>query len=242
MKLARSMWFAVSALALAVSSAYAADDRKGFNDLDKDKNGSLSRTEAAGNPELVAKFKDADRNSDGKLTRTEYLRVMAVKDAGTVKRKVTGADRKYPGFNDLDKDKDGSLSRSESAGNPQLVSRFKEVDKNSDGKLTRSEYLAVMARKDAQTVRQMVAGKNDKAGAGATSDKARSKDPGFNNLDKDKDGSLSRSEAGGNPDLVKKFQEADKNNDGKLTRAEYLSVMVKKDAKTAKQKVSGNSK
>jgi Ca2+-binding EF-hand superfamily protein len=235
------MWFAVSALALAVGSAYAAEERKGFNDLDKDRNGSLSRTEAAGNPELVAKFKDADRNKDGKLTRAEYLRVMAVKDAGTVKRKVTGADRKHPGFNDMDKDKDGSLSRTEAAGNPQLVSRFKEVDKNSDGKLTRSEYLAVMARQDAQTARQKVAGKND-AGAGATSDKAKSNDPGFNNLDKDRDGSLSRSEAGGNPELVKKFQEADKNNDGKLTRAEYLSVMVKKDAKTAKQKVSGNSK
>jgi Ca2+-binding EF-hand superfamily protein len=234
------MLFAVSALALAVGSAYAAGERKGFNDLDKDRDGSLSRTEAAGNPELVAKFKDADRNSDGKLTRAEYLRVMAVKDAGTVKRKVTGADRKHPGFNDMDKDKNGSLSRSEAAGNPQLVSRFKEVDKDGDGKLTRSEYLAVMARQDAQTAKQKVTGNNGKAGAGATS--AKSKDPGFNNLDKDNDGSLSRSEAGGNPELAKKFQEADKNNDGKLTRAEYLSVMVKKDAKTAKQKVSGNSK
>lgn len=242
MKLARSMLFAVSALTLAVGSAYAADDRKGFNDLDKDNDGSLSRTEAAGNPELVAKFKEVDRDNDGKLSRVEYLRVMAVKDAGTVKRKVTGADRKYPGFNDLDKNKDGALSRTEAGGNPQLASKFKEVDKDSDGKLTRSEYLAVMARQDARTVRQKVAGKDDKAGAGATSAKAKSKDPGFNNLDKDNDGSLSRSEAGGNPDLTKKFKEADKNNDGKLTRAEYLSVMVKKDAKTAKQKVTGNSK
>lgn len=237
MKLARSMLLTVSALALAVGSAYAADDkRKGFNDLDKDRDGSLSRAEAGANPEI--RFNDMDRNNDGKVTRTEYLRVMAAKDAGTVKRKVSGADRKNPGFNDLDKDKDGALSRSEAGGNPELAKKFKEVDKDGDGKLTRSEYLAVMARQDAKTVRQKVAGKDD-AGTGNTA-KAKSNDPGFNNLDKDNDGALSRTEAAGNADLAKKFKEADKNSDGKLSRAEYLGVMVKKDAKTAKEKVSGS--
>jgi len=141
----------------------------------------------------------------------------------------------------MDKDKDGSLSSSEAKANPDIAKKFKEADKDGDGKLTRSEYLAVMARQDANTVRQKVAGKDrDNAGAGA-SGKAKSNDPGFNNLDKDKDGSLSKTEAAANPDLAKKFEEADKDHDGKLTRAEYLSVMVKKDAKTAKAKVS-NSK
>lgn len=235
MKLARSMLLTVSALALSAAAAFAADDkRKGFNDLDKDKDGALSRAEAAAKPEI--NFKDMDRNNDGKVTRAEYLRVMAAKDAGMVKRKVTGEDRKYPGFNDMDKDKDGALSRSEAGGNPELAKKFKEADKDSDGKLTRSEYLAVMARQDAKTAKQKVAGK-DNAGAGQSA-KAKSNDPGFNNLDKDKDGSLSRTEAAGNPELAKKFKEADKNSDGKLTRAEYLSVMVKKDAKNAKEKVT----
>lgn len=239
MKFARSTLLAVSALALAVGSAYGANDkRKGFNDLDKDKDGSLSRAEAAANPEI--KFNEMDRNHDGKVTRGEYLRVMAAKDARTAKRKVSGEDRKYPGFNDMDKDKDGALSASEAKANPQLAAKFKEADKDGDGKLTRSEYLAVMARQDAKTARAKVAGK-DNAGTGASA-KAKSNDPGFNNLDKDKDGSLSKTEAGANSELTKKFDEADKNHDGKLSRAEYLSVMVKKDAKAAKEKVSGSSK
>ena len=237
MNIARSMLFAVSALALAVGSAYGADSkRKGFNDLDKDKDGSLSRAEAAANPEI--NFKDMDRDNDGKVTRSEYLRVMAGKDARTLKRKVSGEDRKYPGFNDMDKDKDGALSSSEAKANPDIAKKFKEADKDNDGKLTRSEYLSVMARQDANTVRQKVAGKDrDNAGAGNTA-KQKSNDPGFNKLDKDNDGSLSKTEAAGNPDLAKKFDEADKNHDGKLTRAEYLSVMAKKDVKTAKEKVS----
>ena len=223
MKYARSMLLTVSALALAVGAAFAADDkRQGFNDLDKDKDGALSRAEAAAKPEL--NFKDMDRNNDGKVSRAEYLRVMAGKDAGMVKRKVTGEDRKYPGFNDLDKDKDGALSKSEAGGNPDLAKKFKQADKDGDGKLTRSEYLAAVTGKD-------------NAGAGQSA-KAKSNDPGFNKLDKDNDGALSRTEAAGNAELAKKFKEADKNSDGKLSRAEYLSVMVKKDAKTAKEKVT----
>jgi Ca2+-binding EF-hand superfamily protein len=69
--------------------------------------------------------------------------------------------------------------------------------------------------------------------------KAKDKDPGFNNLDKNNDGYLSRAEAKGNPDLAKHFKEVDKNNDGKLSRAEYLAFMGKKDLNTAKNKVQG---
>ena len=71
------------------------------------------------------------------------------------------------------------------------------------------------------------------------STKAKS-DPGFNKLDANNDGYLSRTEAAKNPYLVKRFKEADKNGDGKLSRTEYLSVMTKKDLKDAKDKVAGN--
>ena len=78
-----------------------------------------------------------------------------------------------------------------------------------------------------------------KASAGATSDKIGTdkNDPGFNNLDKNHDGYLSRTEAAGNPTLVKKFKDADRNNDGKLSRSEYLMTMTAQDARTAKKKV-----
>jgi Ca2+-binding EF-hand superfamily protein len=78
-------------------------------------------------------------------------------------------------------------------------------------------------------------------GTGATlaADKAKS-DPGFNKLDANNDGYLSRTEAAKNPYLVKNFKQADKNGDGKLSRTEYLSVMTKKDLKSAKEKVAGS--
>jgi Ca2+-binding EF-hand superfamily protein len=93
MKLAKSVLLA-SAMALACGGAFAADDkaaRKGFNDMDKNADGKLTRAEAKGNKDLLAKWKEADSNNDGVVSRVEYLKVMAVKDANTVKEKVTGA-------------------------------------------------------------------------------------------------------------------------------------------------------
>jgi Ca2+-binding EF-hand superfamily protein len=179
MKVARTLLIAGSAIALAVGSAYAADkqaksDDPGFNKLDRDGNGQLSRTEAARNSYLVKRFKEADKDGDGKLSRTEYLTVMTKKDLGTVKDKATGEDRAKsddPGFNNLDRDDDGKLSRTEAARNPYLVQRFKEADRNGDGKLSRFEYLGVMTKKDASTLKQKVSGgdkKDSSAGAGGT--------------------------------------------------------------------------
>ena len=95
MKIAKSILVA-SALALAAGGAYAADDdkeHKGFNDMDKNADGKLTRAEAAGNKDLLGKWKQADKNNDGSLTRAEYLTVMAKKDANTVKEKVTSAGK-----------------------------------------------------------------------------------------------------------------------------------------------------
>jgi Ca2+-binding EF-hand superfamily protein len=93
MKLAKSTLLSGALLtAFAFGPAYAAgnkDKDPGFNALDKDNNGYLSRAEAAGNPDLVKKFKQADRNNDGKLSRTEYLTAMAKKDLNSVKQKVS---------------------------------------------------------------------------------------------------------------------------------------------------------
>lgn len=164
-----------------------------------------------------------------------------------------GKDANDPGFNALDKNNDGYLSRVEAAGNPNLVKKFKQADKNGDGKLSRAEYLRAMTAQDVSTAKKKVANAVDRnkedhrsaaAGSSANSDKVRgdkvgrdANDPGFNALDKDNDGFISRTEAMGNPNLTKNFKQADKNNDGKLSRAEYLAAMTKQDAKTAKKKV-----
>jgi Ca2+-binding EF-hand superfamily protein len=149
MKVALTM---IAALGLAVGlnsgAVCAADKKTGFDALDKDDNGYLTRSEAAGNARLLKGFDVADKDNDGKLSRTEYL-------AATAKRKVkdvVGAESdKDPGFKALDKNGDGALTRREAGDNPYLKEKFKAADKNGDGKLSRSEYLAQMAKKDVST-------------------------------------------------------------------------------------------
>jgi len=72
----------------------------------------------------------------------------------------------------------------------------------------------------------------------ADKDKSQSKDPGFNVLDSNNDGYVSRIEARKNPELAKQFKQADRNNDGKLSRTEYLTVMTKGDLR----KLTGKNK
>jgi Ca2+-binding EF-hand superfamily protein len=81
-----------SALALAAGSAFAekANTDPGFNALDRNNDGWLTRAEARKNPYLSKNFKAADTDGDGKLSRTEYLKVMTKKDLGSLKDKVTG--------------------------------------------------------------------------------------------------------------------------------------------------------
>ena len=155
-----------------------------------------------------------------------------------------GKDQNDPGFKALDKDNDGFISRSEATGNPNLAKNFKQADRNGDGKLSRTEYLRAMTAQDASTAKRKVSNavskdkRNAAAGASGGDKVGKDKnDPGFNALDKDNDGFLSRTEAAGNPNLAKNFKQADKNGDGKLSRTEYLAVMTKQDAKTAKKKV-----
>ena len=92
MKLAKPILLA-SALALVACPVFAAksDNDPGFNKLDKNNDGYLSRAEAAKNPFLRKNFKAADTDGDGKLSRTEYLKIMTKKDLSSVKEKVTGS-------------------------------------------------------------------------------------------------------------------------------------------------------
>jgi len=97
MKFAKTLLIGVSSLALGTGAALAADKAKsdpGFNKLDANNDGYLTRSEAAKNPYLAKRFKEADKNGDGKLSRTEYLTVMTKKDVKGVKDKVAGGKDK----------------------------------------------------------------------------------------------------------------------------------------------------
>jgi hypothetical protein len=92
MKVTKTLLIGAAGLALAAGSAFAerSKDDPGFNALDKNNDGYVSRTEAARNPSLTKNWKQADKNGDGKLSRTEYLSVMTKKDLRAAKNKVTG--------------------------------------------------------------------------------------------------------------------------------------------------------
>lgn len=92
MKLAKII-LAASALALA-GGAYAADKQAksnpqpGFNNLDANHDGFLTRAEARADNRLSARFNDADTDKDGKLTRAEYLSIKGQEDMNALREKA----------------------------------------------------------------------------------------------------------------------------------------------------------
>jgi hypothetical protein len=155
-----------TSLALLASPAYAADkdDPPGFNELDRDNDGQITRSEAARNATLAKRFGEADGDKDGKVTRAEYLKVMAAKDFNALRENTAEAidpDAKVKpeerGFSDLDRDGDGKLSRAEAAGNPKVAQKFAQSDGDKDGYLTRVEYLKTAAAEDWRNMRDNMA-------------------------------------------------------------------------------------
>ena len=124
MKLTKLAVTGAAALALAAGSAFAADkpmdgknadgklsskevanasrsDDSGFAKLDKNKDGYISKEEAASEPELSKNFAKWDMNNDGRINRAEYLAAMAKVDTGKVVDKVkdpasTGSSSEKP--------------------------------------------------------------------------------------------------------------------------------------------------
>ena len=86
MHMRRNLPFA-AALVLGIGTAYAADVPN-FNQMDKDNDGALTRSEAAGNPRLLAHFAQVDDDSNGTISRAEYLQVMARRDLHTLRENL----------------------------------------------------------------------------------------------------------------------------------------------------------
>ena len=104
----------------------------GLKALDKDRDGRISRDEAAAAPRLAARFDQLDANHDGFVTPDE------LKAAHQAMRQAHWAR--------LDADGDGKISRAEAQANaPRLAEHFDAVDANKDGFITPDELKAAMA-------------------------------------------------------------------------------------------------
>lgn len=126
---------AVVAAVLASGSAGAQDSR--FARADTDRNGVLSRAEVdRGLPGIAPHFNEVDRNRDGSLS-PEELRGWSGSRTGET-RKSEGGFAEH--FRRADTNGDGALTRAEAdKALPRLGTKFDRIDANHDGKLTQDE-------------------------------------------------------------------------------------------------------
>ena len=69
----------------AMAASKGEPQKKNWSDLDTDKNGTLSATEAASVESLSQAFAKADSNADGELTQDEYKAYLAANGKGSAK-------------------------------------------------------------------------------------------------------------------------------------------------------------
>ena len=76
----------------APPAASATQSKKTWADVDGDKDGNISKTEAATEPAVGDIFDKADANKDGSLTPTEYKSFVAKNNGASKKDSQGGAD------------------------------------------------------------------------------------------------------------------------------------------------------
>jgi Ca2+-binding EF-hand superfamily protein len=132
-KFAIAISAALTAMTVIVATtAHAAPETAGKATraaVDTDRDGRVSREEAAPRAKLAKNFDAIDTNKDGFLSREE-LRAWHAKQDGAKGRAI-------------DTDKDGRISRAEAeAKAPRLAKNFDRVDANKDGYLSKDEMAA----------------------------------------------------------------------------------------------------
>jgi uncharacterized protein YdcH (DUF465 family) len=120
----------VATLAAANLSFAAPSGRVDGNTGDRD--GNITRAEAAKFPRLAERFDQLDTNKDGVLS-AEERKAFA---------QGQGQGRQGEAMKRLDANGDGNISREETAKFPRLAKHFDQIDTNKDGVLSQAELQA----------------------------------------------------------------------------------------------------
>lgn len=172
-----------------------------FKDLDKNKDGKLSKDELKDfPPQMVDRL---DENKDGFIDETEWNNMMNRRGAG-------GPGRFGEMFiKAMDGNGDSKLSRDEFA---KIVALFDILDKNKDGELSQEELGQFFG-----AVNQMATEAQNKSTGGVSVEQL------FANFDKNKDGKLTPDEMTNE----KTFKALDLNKDGVITKEEAAEALKK---------------
>lgn len=145
--MSRPLLYALAITLLGASVANAGPSRAGsaaapgarFAELDRNRDGSLDRSEVASVPRLVERFERIDRNGDQRLAPEELRKAARLAEA---RRDLAKAQREAmrARFIFLDADGDRSLTLAEIGTEaPQLAGRFAVIDRDRDGRIVPEE-------------------------------------------------------------------------------------------------------
>lgn len=81
--LAAMLWALLVALPLVNATAAGEPRAPAFEQVDRNKDGSIDKSEAAVVPGLSANFEKADRDKDGKLDKVEFARGLEIVGAAS---------------------------------------------------------------------------------------------------------------------------------------------------------------
>ncbi len=128
-----------------------------FEELDTNKDGLLNEAEWAIFGKTMTQLSEADKDKNGSVSRTEYEAASKMNNQGAGNMN-SGANSKpsasLASFDDLDTNKDGALSPAELTVHGKSTLLLTDADKDKNGSVSRTEFTAAsrLTRQDSSSM------------------------------------------------------------------------------------------